>query len=1036
MRVLVVVLLLSSIACSGPTDPGDAGLLHDAALPQPDTSVPPAGLATFTSDVQPALAEHCAPCHVGHRFAFASLERAASAFTEDETRRNYEAFLDMISLDAPDESRLLQKALGQGGGGISHAGGSVLTTTDPLYATLHAWIDEERAARCPTCGTASPTAYVAYVEQPRSFWALDADPQVLNFGDRTRARIMMQPVDPATLAPRGAPFPFLPDTFCGTDGRCDFQGLAVSHAGDRMAFECRLSLDGDDFHTNVRWNLCIAEIGSDGHAVSPRFLLPEAQRHHGRVIARTDPIGLTHPDGWPLQGEYDVHYQVRRRGDHDPTFSPDDERIYYSSRGPTPHDGLETYQTYHGFDVLDHIVAVRTDGTDRRTIYQNEGGVAELPFFLHDGTVAFHTWNLERMDRHMYTRADPDGMTELPILGGNVQGPNMWGRAVQLASGIVVGVTGRRRSSVESYTPFALDHTLGTGLEPELGGLRMLDEAQFEQIPDFPDGYCEGTRPPDGPSCVMDRFYADPSFAPDGRALIAYTPEHVHVPIGYGMQISYPRSGSTPEELLASLEAYWPRQLGVALMDADGGVTPLLSPADGTMMRSPVWVGRRAPERVRPWTTDDAVASTDLHIADVPLWMSFRDARGPEHPSDQAELDRIVALRVLVKETERTSCLSDALPYRFAVEGPLSDHPTFLGVNNASGFTRLFVPESAGGDAWGDVPLRSDRSVRVRVPARRLLLVQGVDAEGSVVRQHARVFALPGGHDVEAASVTRAAYPSQCGTCHGNVDASSTFHGLADVGTIPFVPLSYDTEARAMPIVDLTLPGVEPRLSTFLHRVRPMLDRACVSCHSGSAPAGELSLSASYAASGNYPAGRWASDPDASAPGYLAFVPASDRVPSYDYSVSWAWFFQREDAPYRTSSAWSPYVTSQAPLADLGPWDPGYQNLFAPNGSDRLRYLGGFRNPNFGRSDREGGNSRDAWLIEVLTGRDVDPALTFTGPDHTSFLTPLEVRELMGVMDVGFPFMAHCDDRTVPSGPHAGEAWGATTVTQFDDATR
>jgi hypothetical protein len=1039
--LLVVCLVLVATGCVGlVADPNDAGVRDGAPLDggrldaARDAGPPPPGLTAFTDDVQPAIVAHCSPCHVGQRFAFASLERAGATFTPDETRRNYEAFLQMVSLDAPSESRLLQKGLGLTNGGISHAGGSVLAEGDGVYATLRAWIDAERADRCPDCGDASPVQYVAYVEQPRAFWALDADPQVMNFGDRTRSHIRVQPVDPGTLAPRGEAFDFLPDSFCGPDGHCDFQNLAVSHAGDRMVFECRLSLEGADFLHNVRWNLCIAEIGSDGHAVSPRFLLPAAQRHHGRVIARTDPFGLTHPDGWPVQGEYDVHYIVRRRGDHGPTFSPEDDRIYYSSRGPTPHDGLETYQTYHGFDVLDHILAVRPDGTDRRTIYQNEGGIAELPFFLHDGTLAFHTWNLERMDRHMYTRAEPDGVTELPILGGNVQGPNMWGRAVQLSNGIVVGITGRRRSSIENYTPFALDHTLGTGLEPELGGFRMLDAAQFEQIIDFPDGYCEADRAPDGPSCAMDHFYADPSFAPDGRALLAYTPEHVHVPMGYDMQKFYPRSGSTPEEVVASLDPYLPRQMGVALMDENGAVTPLLSPAPGTMMRFPVWIGRRAPEHVRPWTTDDAVTTVDLHIADVPLWMSFRDARGREHASDQDTLDRIVALRVLVKEAERTSCLSDALPYRFNVLGPLSDHPTFLGINNASGFTRLAVPESAGGDAWGDVPLESDRSVHVRVPARRLLLIQGIDANGSVVRQHARVFALPGGHDLDG-SVTRAAYPSQCGTCHGSIDHADGFHGLTETATIPFVPLSFDTEARRQPIVDLTTITTGAP-TTFLHRVRPLLDRACVSCHSGATPAGELSLSATYSPTGNYPAGRWATDPDASPPGYLTFLDPAERVPSYEYSVAWRWFFQREDLPYVTSTEFAPLVASPAPLADLAPWDPAYQNLFAPNGIDRLRYLGGFRNSNFGRSDREGGNSSDAWLVEILTGRDVDPALTFTGPDHTGYLTEAEVREVMSVIDVGFPYMAHCDDRIVPSGPHASEPWGDVAVTQFDDATR
>ena len=347
----------------------------------------------------------------------------------------------------------------------------------------------------------------------------------------------------------------------------------------------------------------------------------------------------------------------------------------------------------------------------------------------------------------------------------------------------------------------------------------------------------------------------------------------------------------------------------------------------------------------------------------------------------------------------------------------------------------LCMPESLGGNAFGDVPLRSDRSVRIRVPARRLLLIQGIDAEGSVVRQHARVFALPGGHDVDG-SVTRAAYPSQCGTCHGNVDPGATFQGLASTADIPFVPLDVDTEAMRQPIVDLSAAGVTPRLATFLHTIRPLLDRACVECHSGASPAGELSLEDTYSTVGNFPAGRWATDPGASPPGYEDMVPASERVPAYNWSVAWTWFFQREDAPYRVSTELGPLISSFAPISALAPWDPGYQNLFAANGIDRLRYLGGFRNSNFGRGDREGGNSRDAWLIEILSGRDVDPTLTFTGPDHTGFLTDAEIRDVMSVMDVGFPYMAHCDDHTVPSGPNVGEPWGDIDVTQFDDATR
>ena len=78
-----------------------------------------------------------------------------------------------------------------------------------------------------------------------------------------------------------------------------------------------------------------------------------------------------------------------------------------------------------------------------------------------------------------------------------------------------------------------------------------------------------------------------------------------------------------------------------------------------------------------------------------------------------------------------------------------------------------------------------------------------------------------------------------------------------------------------------------------------------------------------------------------------------------------------------------------------------------------------------------GGNAQNAWLIEILTGRDLDPERDFEGPDHTGYLDESEVRVLMGLMDLGFPFMARCDDRTIPSGPNAGAPWGDPDAIPF-----
>ena len=73
---------------------------------------------------------------------------------------------------------------------------------------------------------------------------------------------------------------------------------------------------------------------------------------------------------------------------------PDDARVYLSSQGPDPRTGANGTQAYHGTEHLGHIIAANVDGTDLRTIYVNEGGVADNPFFLRNGNVG------DRESRH------------------------------------------------------------------------------------------------------------------------------------------------------------------------------------------------------------------------------------------------------------------------------------------------------------------------------------------------------------------------------------------------------------------------------------------------------------------------------------------------------------------------------------------------------------------------------------------------------------------------------------------------------------
>ena len=388
-------------------------------------------------------------------------------------------------------------------------------------------------------------------------------------------------------------------------------------------------------------------------------------------------------------------------------------------------------------------------------------------------------------------------------------------------------------------------------------------------------------------------------------------------------------------------------------------------------------------------------------------------------------LEAVTSLRVLVKVSHGNDCMNDGRAYRNAVHDTF-DHPTHLGINNSTGYQRLYVPDGAGGDGWGDVPLKADGSIRVRLPAGELLLFQGVDADGHVVTQHSRVFAMPPGHEVNT-GVRRDQYQSQCSSCHGAID-DQEFVGLQETERLPAEAMNFDTNAASADIVDLTTAPVRRETMTFAEQIRPILDAHCVQCHTGPEPGGELSLAAEYSSTANYPAG---SRTHLLSQQFLDFVPEAFRIPGYDFSMPYSWYMRDGNREYREHEAYAHLVAAHAPLAELAPWDPAYQNLMVFE-REGYRYLGGDGYAShYGRADVIGGNSQNAWLIEILTGDDIDPHHIFEGLNHTNFLDESDIRVLRAVMDLGFPYTARCDDRIIPSGPNAGLPWGDPTVTEY-----
>lgn len=991
------------------------------------------GYHFFREHVQPRVIEQCGACHVGQRFAFVALRRPDADASASQL--NYRRLSNLLSLDFPERSRLLAKIVPEGDPhAIAHRGPRVNSLEDPLYEALFEWAQIEKRARCPDCGLSAPRAWIAYVEQPEVFWMIEREPVRVDRGERQGARIMMQPVDPQTARPRGERFDFLERAeggFCAS-GDCDFGRLAVNHAATQMAFECRVPVRGEPWLERA-WNICIADIGEDGRARNPRLVLPADERHRGWTATRISPFGVR-------QGKapdfYDKHFRLRQRNDRTPVFTPDDHRLVFSSQAPLPGHADSAVMTYHGDVFLEHIVSVDLQGENRRVLYTNEGGTADLPFFLRNGNLAFHTWNLERMDRHMYVQALADGMMELPVLGGRLQGPSMWGTAFESTDGVILGLTGRRRGELENYAPFAFDHTLGIDTTPDPNdvprGFRMLLPGYLEEIGDYPNGFCRrrGSNDPDRQrNCSLSKLVLDPSYLPDGRALVAYNPERTFIGFGERFALNYAR-GRSAEERQQRARPYFPKRLGVGTLDRAGRLTTLIENRPGTMSRYPAWVGPRQPPRIQQGSAGAVGVSalkpgeaSVLHIADAPLWFSFgtNPNRRGSKLRDLQVLDRIIALRVLRKVLDGGACITDHPYVGMSNIDSGGLHPTALGLVDATGYEQYAVPRDHGGDAFGDVPLQPDRSVRLRLPVGELLLVQGIDREGNVVAQRNRVFALPAGHHIDA-SVRRDQYYAQCAGCHGTIESKPPIDGALDFEQLP-AKLDYKTLAKQRPPVDLS--RAELRSLTFRDAVRPLLNARCVQCHQGEQPAGGLSLQQQYSKLGNYPpAGLEA---QLAQPAYLSFMRERKKHRSHNFSVTYSWALAKAGATYQ--QRYRDLIERDAPLAELAPWDSGYQQLFRTDGKTLYYLSGNLRKTVFGRAYGRPSNAARSFLIEVLTGRDSDPKKSYQGAfDHRALLSETEVRTLQAVLDIGFPYMARCQDKTIESGPNRGQPWGEPTA--------
>lgn len=136
-RALIGVAVLAALAVSNPITTAQ--------------TAPKLDYEFFKSRVEPVFLakrpDHarCYVCHVESNNAF-RLERlapGARAWSEEQSRRNFEMVSVLVNPGDPDTSRLLLHPLGpEGGGDVFHSGGRQFASKrDPAWRTLAAWVN-------------------------------------------------------------------------------------------------------------------------------------------------------------------------------------------------------------------------------------------------------------------------------------------------------------------------------------------------------------------------------------------------------------------------------------------------------------------------------------------------------------------------------------------------------------------------------------------------------------------------------------------------------------------------------------------------------------------------------------------------------------------------------------------------------------------------------------------------------------------------------------------------------------------------------
>jgi hypothetical protein len=478
-------------------------------------------------------------------------------------------------------------------------------------------------------------------------------------------------------------------------------------------------------------------------------------------------------------GKFEIHQKTGGdRDDINPIYLPGG-RIAFVTNEMYTAMGTRADEYEHGRAVT-QLATISVDGgdADRRLASQNLSHTV-APWIRHDGKIGYSRWeHLGGVNDVKLFAANPDGTQMLAVGGQHGKPSNSLFSVREVAPNVMIGIATTRNRTIHAGALIKIDSRntsdpVCMDAKADQSGHACLDEenAQFEILtPDVPTG--------NGPSPVGR--YREPSMLPDGRILVSWADGPVND---------------------LSEQSVTPPDFGVYIYDPVTKKNDLIFNDRATWELNALAVAPRAePPVIGDLVSKNQDPGTPVRIGSVDVTKtSLKDTvKGGKYGDNGVTLD---------------AALKDAVKVR-VIEGFSSE--------GAKGVTMFGLTMDEGAAILGEANVYADGSWLAEIPPFIPVHLQPIDKWGMAIRnQRLWIQGMPG-------------EDRRCVGCHEQRSGV----GAPRLGQNPTVAEQAQAQQFIQPIADraefpwaLDLAQYPDAKAKTV--VQDLLDKKCVSCHSG-----------------------------------------------------------------------------------------------------------------------------------------------------------------------------------------------------------